>query len=376
MGTSGIIRERLDDLADRARREVDEGRLPACQFAVGFEGEIVAHEAFGDCRTADRTLVFSATKGFVAGVVWQLVGEGRLRLEDRVVEHFPAFGENGKAVVTIEQLLTHTAGFPRAPMRLDVAADPDRRRARMASWRLDWEPGSRFEYHPSSAHWVLGEVTEAIEGRSIGESVAARISDQLGLSFRLGVPEPEQGDILDLVMSGTEPTAAELEAVFGVGTYDRGEVTPEALGELGTPAGLALGMPGGGGVGTAADLAAYYQALLHDPDGLWDRAVRADGTGHIRCTLPDPLLGHASNRSAGLIIAGDDGRAFLRGMGHTVGPSTFGHNGASGQIAWADPDSGVSFGYVTNGIDRNFLAEFRRTSGLGSRAGLLTTPPD
>ena len=50
----------------------------------------------------------------------------------------------------------------------------------------------------------------------------------------------------------------------------------------------------------------------------------------------------------------------------------FGHNGAAGQIAWADPETGLSVCYLTNGVDRNFLREARRVSGIASRAALLT----
>ena len=66
--------------------------------------------------------------------------------------------------------------------------------------------------------------------------------------------------------------------------------------------------------------------------------------------------------------AGADGHSAARGFGYTVSPAAFGHNGAGGQIAWADPATGLSFVYLTNGLDRNVLREWRRTSGLSSRA--------
>ena len=74
-------------------------------------------------------------------------------------------------------------------------------------------------------------------------------------------------------------------------------------------------------------------------------------------TLARPAQQHAANRSLGLILAGDDGRSNIRGMGRTVSPGTFGHNGAAGQIAWADPATGLSFGYCTNGVDLNVIRE-------------------
>ena len=121
---------------------------------------------------------------------------------------------------------------------------------------------------------------------------------------------------------------------------------------------------------TAADLALYYQALLHNPDGMWKPDVLADVTSNVRNTFPDPLLGQSANRSLGLQLAGDDGKAGLRGFGKTNSPGAFGHGGAHGQIGWADPATGLSFAYVTNGMDLNPIREGRRTVGLGSRAAV------
>jgi CubicO group peptidase (beta-lactamase class C family) len=126
-------------------------------------------------------------------------------------------------------------------------------------------------------------------------------------------------------------------------------------------------VPGGGAVSTAADFALFYQALLDDPGNVWARDVRLDGISEIRNRFPDER-GVPANRTLGLVVAGDDGQSAARGMGYTVSPATFGHNGAGGQVAWADPATGLSFVYFTNGLDRNVLREWRRTSGLASRA--------
>ncbi len=364
---------RLEALRDRIRREVDAGLLPSCQAAVGLDGRVVWTEAFGDATPSSRYVVFSCTKALVAGVMWQLFAEGACSPDDRVVEHFPEFGANGKEAVTIRHLLTHTGGFPAAPLGPRRWATRDSRREVMAGWRLTWEPGTRFEYHPTAGHWVLGELIERLDGRPVGDAIAARITRPLGLADTQVGGAGAAERVAHLVAVGSFPSPADLQAAFGVDTFDEGEVTPEALLGFDRPEVLELGVPGGGGVSTAADLARYYQALLHDPAGLWTPAWLAEGTAVAQTTLPDPLLGIPSFRTLGLILAGDDGRSALRGMGHTVSPRAFGHNGAGGQIAWADPETGLSFAYLTNGIDRDFLRQARRTSGIASRAAVLLT---
>ena len=365
--------DRLDALLERARKEVDDGVLPSCQIAVGLDGEIVAEAAFGDATTESRYVIFSATKALIGAVMWQLVAEGAVSVDDTVAAHVPEFAANDKGAITIEQVMTHTSGFPRAPLGPPDWSDREARVRRMAAWRCNWEPGTRFEYHPTSAHWVLAEIIARVDGRDHRDAVRARVLDPLGLRrLALGVDADDQADIVDLVASGAGPSPDELEATFGVRDYDLGEVTPEVLLMFNEPEVRAVGVPGGGGVSTAGDIARLYQAFLHNPGGLWDPEVLADATGRIRTTLPDPILRTPANRTLGLIAAGDDGTAAYRGMGHNVSERAFGHNGAAGQIAWADPETGLSFCYLTNGIDRNFLREARRVSGLGSRAALLT----
>jgi CubicO group peptidase (beta-lactamase class C family) len=369
---TGVFDVAVDALAARARREVDEGLLPSCQWALALDGEVVAGETVGDAPAGDDTryVMYSCTKAIVASAVWQLLGEGTLRLDDRVAEHIPEFGSNGKAGVTVEQVLLHTSGFPRAPIHPNRWDSREARLEAFAKWRLNWEPGSRFEYHPTSAHWVLAELLERIDGEDFRAVVRRRVIEPLGLTaLRLGVPAEEATDIALPVNVGEPPTPEEWQEALGIDSFDPGEVTEDALLLFSQPSALAAGVPGGGAVSTAADLARFYQGLLHPPAGLWDPAVLADATGHVRNTFPDPTTGVPANRALSIVVAGDDGKAGMRGMGHTTSPRAFGHDGAGGQIAFADPETGISFAYFTNGLDRHHLRQWRRTAGIASRAG-------
>ena len=359
----------VQKLIDRARREVDAGLLPSAQIALAYQGELVAFETFGDANRDTRYVVYSATKAFVAGAIWALIGDGLIDASQLVIDHIPEFGTNGKDVITIEQVMLHTSGFPAAPLPVTQGDTSAGRTAAFAKWRLNWDPGTRFEYHPSSAHWVLAEIIERVTGRDYRDVVQDRVTTPAGLGRVLGdVPYPAA----ELMLVGEQASAEELMAAFGVSELPVTEVTSDALMGFNDPAAQRVGMPGGGGVMRAADLALYYQAVLHNPGGMWDAAVLHDVKTNVRNHFPDLMTGVPANRTLGLIQAGDDGNSNFRGMGRTVSPLTVGHNGAKGQIAWGDPVTGLSLGYCTNGLDENILRESRRTTAIGSLAALCT----
>ena len=373
MGDHRIDDDAVRKLIDRARREVDEGLLPSAQVALGFDGEIVAEECFGDADLDTRYCIFSATKPFVASTVWTLISDGVLDPAQPVVTWFPEFGANGKDAITLEQVMLHTSGFPQAPMGPPAWYDRDQRVQRIANWTLNWEPGSAYEYHPTSAHWVLGELIERVTGADYRDVVQDRVTGPAGLPRIVGIPKDEQTDLADLVLVGEPATPDELEAAFGVRELPATEVTDEAVMRFNDPDVRELGVPGGGGFARARDLALFYQELLHNPHGIWQPELLADVTGVVRNRLPDPA-GVPANRALGVILAGDDGNSNIRGLGRTVSPGAFGHNGAGGQLAWADPVTGLSLGYVTNGYDRHEVRQPRRDTAIGSLAGVCAVP--
>jgi CubicO group peptidase (beta-lactamase class C family) len=356
----------LDALVARSRRDVDDGTLPSCQLALALNGELLVNETFGAPAEA-RYVTFSVTKAFSAALAWLLIGDGALSDQTKVADVIPEFGSNGKHDVTVEHLLAHTGGFARAPMRPEEGADRELRVKRFETWRLDWEPGTQTEYHATSAYWVLAELIDRLAG-DYRKLFADRITGPLGLSgLMLGTPLDSQGDVVRIEVCGEGA-----EGLEGLG--DRVAETGENfLLRFNEPEVLAIGVPGAGAVASAADIAMFYQELLHNRDGVFDAAVLADATGRIRNTHADPLFGCPANRTLGLVVAGDDGMSLSRGFGRSVGPRAFGAMGVGGQIAWADPDSGLSFGYVTNGLDVDVVGSFKRSakiSGLAARAAV------
>jgi len=379
----GIDPEKLAVVFARARKEVDEGLLPSSQIAIARNGRIAAMQSVGTVKhegepapATDTTLycVFSATKAITSAAAWMLIEEGKLGLSERVSDIVPAFASNGKDAVTVEQLFTHTAGFPNAPFLPEAFLDREKRLAYFERWRLEWEPGSRFVYHPSSSMYVIADLLEQRSGVSYGEFVRRRIAEPLGLDdLWCGLPAALHRRLADIQHVGSEMTEADY-AKLGMPVPPVTEVTEEALQRVNEAAAREAGIPGGGGTMTAADLALFYQALLHGrrlPDGepLWRPETLAMAREVRSGELRDPVFRKLANRGLGLIIAGDAERNY-RGFGHTNSPATFGHNGAGGQLAWADPETGISIGYCTDGHDRNAVRQARRGIGIASRAAL------
>jgi CubicO group peptidase (beta-lactamase class C family) len=359
---------KVDDLVKRAQREVDEGLLPSCQLALARGGEVVVSETLGEATDDTRYNVFSATKPFVASIMWQLIAEG-FDVATRVAELAPEFGTNGKDVVTVEQVMLHTSGFPHAPLEPPTWDTREGRLRRFAEWRLNWAPGRAYEYHATSAHWVLAEVIERVTGHDYRDELERRVTGPLGLGRVLGIAPEDQDGVAELVVTGEPTDPALIQAMIGATEIPVGEVTPANLVGFNRPDVRAVGVPGGGGIMRACDLALFYQALLHNPGELWRPDVLADATAHVRNRLPDAIFHIPANRTLGLIVSGEDGLGVARGFGHTTSARAFGHSGAAGQIGWADPETGLSFGYCTNGIDQDLIRQFRRVVGIASRAG-------
>ena len=342
-----------------AERLVTSGTTPACQLAVARDNEVVCFETFGAATDATRFCVFSATKPIVASAAWLLIGDGLLDPARPVSHYVPEFATNGKERITVEQVMLHTSGFPNAALDAVEGGDTVTRVKRFTEWELEWEPGSRFEYHGTSAHWVLAELIERCTGSDFRDFIDERVCAPNRLPRVLGLLEEEQEDIADCVALGTRPDDAATPPVDGL-ALNRPEVR-------------AAGVPGGGAIATAATMARFYQTLLNDPYDVWDADVLRDAKTNVRCTFTDPLMNVGANRTLGLVVAGDDGlHQFRYAMfGRDNSPGSFGHAGAFCQVAWADPETGISFSFLKNGMQADMMADAVRVIPVTDAAAAL-----
>ena len=365
----GVQLDGVRDLLELARRHVALGKLPAAQLAVCIDGEVALTRTFG-CPDDTLFCAYSTTKALTAATVWSLFQDGLLHPDDRVADHVAGFAN--KPDITIAHLLTHMAGIPSASMPPQAFFDSNERRAHFAAWEAEWAPGSRFTYHPTGAYWALAAAMESAGGDDFRALVKRRIIEPLGLGdvLYLGLPEALGDRVATVVHLGERGGARAM-------TMDMpAHATDEAYFEsYNDPSVRAAGVPSSGAVASAAGLATLYQSLLHaalgDRSGPLQPETVRDALGIRTGDHLDPMSGRLANRALGVIIAGDGHRPY-RGFGTTNSASAFGHPGVGGQIAWGDPKTGLSFAFLTSGLDRNTLRMGIRTGALSTCAASIS----
>ena len=369
---AGVSQKKLDDLLLRVKREVDEGLLPSAQIAIAKNGKLVAFETFGSATNDSLYCVFSCTKAITAAAGWLLIQDGKLDVSHKVSDLIPEFTTNGKRDIRIEQLFTHTAGFPNAPFRPTDWNDKALRYQRFSNWTLNWSPGSRFEYHATSSMWVIAEIIERLSGESFANYVRTHIAEPLNLpDLYIGCPEEQHHRIAEISHVG-KPMTSEDYAKLGLTEPPMTEVTEEALLGFNNKETRKVPVPGGGGIMSAAELALFYQGLIGNTQSgetIWSKKTLKMATRVLTGGMKDALTDTPVNRALGVVLSGDDKRN-LRGFGHTNSAQAFGHGGAGGQIAWVDQTTGISVGYCTNGHDRNPIRRDRRSISISNRAAV------
>ncbi|MDO8390751.1 MAG: serine hydrolase domain-containing protein [Actinomycetota bacterium] len=360
-----IDRSRLADLTDRIRLDLANGEITAAQVAVGLHGAVVVFEAFGTATTHDRFVVFSATKPLTAMALLPHFADGTLQLTAPVAAYLPEFGHHGKGDVTVLQLLTMQGGFPQAPIEPDRWGTSAGRRAQFAEWPLAWPAGTRTEYHPVAAHWVIAELLQALNGRNYLDVVNDRVFQPAGVGPLLG---PEVSTAVTVRAHGTyPPDTADLVATFGrPDLVPISTIGPDALLTMNIRSVQTAGIPGGGAIARADEMALVYQQFLHNRGGALPDDWLADALSTVRNGSINVSDGVPANRTIAGYVSGHDGYHLHRWM--PPAPRAFGHTGAGGQLCWVDPASGLSFSFLNDTLHQDPRVEFRRAAALNHLA--------
>jgi CubicO group peptidase (beta-lactamase class C family) len=305
-------------------------------------------------------VVYSATKAVTATCALLLVQRGELDLDAPVAEYWPEFAANGKARIPVRWLLTHQAGLPAIdhPISPAEAIAWEPMVTALAAQRPYWEPGTEHGYHGLTFGWLVGEVVRRVSGRSLGTFLADEIAAPLGLDLWIGLPKSEQHRVSRIVTS--VPGFEELsridldtlpEAVRDVmAAYaDPTSLTVRSLRAV-TPAldhndpdEQRAEMPSTNGICTARALARFYAALIGEVEGhrILEPDVLAAATAQQASGI-DRILRIPVRIGTGLGLPTPDTFWYSR--------SAFGFPGLGGSLGFADPTTGLAFGYVMNHI--------------------------
>ncbi len=274
-----------------------------------------------------------------AVTLWALAERGLFSFSDKIADHVPEFARNAKGNITVLQTITHQAGFPSAIVGRDAWADHKRLREVVCDFPLEFTPGSKVHYHGLTAHWTLGVLIEAMTGRDFRDVIRETVTEPLGLARELyvGLPESEFGRTADM----HEPTPPE---------KGKGGDKFQPSADNNTAEWRKRGAPGGAGYGTARAMAALYQMMLSGGElggvrivspRILQYAIRNHTGDRV-----DEYMGMPMHRGLGPHIRGTTEN--IRGLGGFASPRVFGHGGVGTSYCWGDPQSGVSFAYVTN----------------------------
>jgi CubicO group peptidase (beta-lactamase class C family) len=307
-------------------------------------------------------LVYSTSKGLAAMTLAIANSRGWLDYDARVATYWPEFRQAGKEQVTTRQLLGHEAGLPVIDVPLDsnVLADFDRLGDAIARQRPLWEPGTRHGYHGVSLGWYMGELVRRVdpEHRTLGRFFAEEIAAPLGgLDVYFGLPESVPTERLARIERvGPLKAVPELRHVpprmilafmnpRSVSARTFANPRLRGFADLDRSEYRRLEFPAGGAIGSARGIARAYAAFSRAPGPL----QLAPGTlvQLTRFPMPprrgwfDEVLKVQTAFSLGFARPLND---FRFGSSERA----FGHPGAGGSFAFADPDRGVAFAYVMN----------------------------
>ncbi|MER6283573.1 serine hydrolase domain-containing protein [Streptomyces sviceus] len=295
--------------------------------------------------------VFSSTKGAAHLVVALLVQEGTLELDRKVTYYWPEFGAEGKGQLTLRDLLAHRAGVVGLDGGFTAQELSDDRAVaeRLADQKPFWRPGTAFGYHALVIGALTGEIVRRATGRTLQEVYEERIRAPYGLDFHLGLPEslePRYRSVQPMVPTATQqalldatPTGPHTltSIAFNQQVPDPGDL----VGYANSRAVRAKGPASAGGVAAARGLAGMYAAAITEV---------ADRPPLLK---PDTIAEVGQIHSVGYDLVARAHKSYGLGFQATadmwhpfLGAGSFGHSGAGGSQAFADPRSGLAYGYT------------------------------
>lgn len=349
-----------EQFAQNFAREGDYQEVGA-SFAAFHRGKQVV-DLWGGHADAARTRpwnrdtlgnVWSATKGIVAIAAAMCVERGRFTYEDPVAKVWPEFAANGKAKITIAQLLSHQSGLNgfAEPTSLEDFENWNECCAKLARQAPAWPPGEASSYHAMTFGWLAGELVRRASGKSVGRFVRDEIAGPLDAQFHIGLPEAMEDRVAEMIppAHAIDMDLIPLPAIAKLAVTNP-KMVPEAMLSRGW---RAAEIPGGNGQASAHGLARIYAAVIGNE--ILKSEMVSKMTSPQTQGRTDMFLGFTDNWAMGMTLN-------TPGI-YGANKRAFGFSGWGGSFGCADPDAQVSIGYVCNRMGPDIVGD-PRTQGL------------
>ncbi len=322
---------RLQTVDAAIEQAIQDGNIPGAVLLVGHNGRVVYRKAYGsrslepkrEAMTFDTIFDIASLTKVVATTpaVMQLMEQGKVRLSDPVDKYLADFAQNGKADITVRQLLTHYSGLE-PDLDLKTPWEGKETAYRMAFSETPAEaPGAKFIYSDIN-FLVLGALVEKVSGETLDEYAQRHIFEPLKMTHTRFLPPtawhskiaPTQYDENDHMLRGVvhDPTARRMGGVAG-------------------HAGL---------FSTAEDLSKFAQALLNGGDGILSPLAVE------KMTTPEQPPSAPVLRGFGW----DIDSPYSTNRGELLPVGSYGHTGFTGTSLWIDPTTQSYIILLTNAV--------------------------
>jgi CubicO group peptidase (beta-lactamase class C family) len=312
------------------------------------------------------TVVFSATKGMASTVIHRLADRGLIDYDAAVADYWPAFAANGKSAVTVRDLMRHRAGLSQLSRATKAdLMDHLLMEERMAAAPMGWLRG-RPAYHALTYGWLLAGLARAVTGCGMRELIRTELAEPLGTDgLHLGRPpvgaptQPAQiigpqSRLQNPLFNLVAPHLAALPFSAGFGSLYFPGMKATVQGDLPL---LDTELPAANGVATARGLARMYGAIAN--------GGTIDGKQFLSAELVAGLTSRPSLHPDGSILMPLSFNLGYHGLPLPGIMPGFGHVGLGGSLGWADPATGLAFGFVHNRLLTPLV--------VGDQAGFVAT---
>ena len=324
------------------------------------------------------SVIFSCSKGLMSLLAARLVQDGRLDYDAPVPHYWPEYAAAGKQDTLVRDLLSHRAGLsaPVGALAVEDIVDWEAMVALLAAQAPLWAPGEGHSYHFITHGWLIGELLRRVTGKPVSRLLAETIAEPMGADMWIGLPPAQRGRVAHIGVGASFAEGTDSFVRQGSEWIERGLTLGGALPRtLASPAGgfndprvQAAEIPGAGGISNARSLARA-----------WSAAVTR--TGGVRLLEDETIRRATALQSGGAPVFHEPEPWMAWGMGFQLDSPArryltaqgFGHDGAGGQVAFAEPGLRLGFAFVTNQMEeadpraQNLVAALREVPEIGRR---------